>query len=135
MLRVLVGIFVVLHGLVHLWYFTLGRGLVEFQPEMGWTGKSWILSSLFEDSTIRSLASVLFVLATIAFVISGIGIFFRAEWWRPVIIASAVFSSAIIILFWDGNRQLLVQKGLVGLLINLVILAALLVFGWPSAEL
>ena len=51
MLRFLFGTFVVLHGLVHLWYFTLSQRLVEFKPEMGWTGKSWILSNLLGDST------------------------------------------------------------------------------------
>lgn len=44
MLSFLIGAFVVLHGLVHVWYVTLSQGLVEFQPEMGWSGRSWALS-------------------------------------------------------------------------------------------
>jgi hypothetical protein len=40
MLRILFGIFVVLHGLVHLWYVVLSQRLVEFQADMGWTGES-----------------------------------------------------------------------------------------------
>jgi hypothetical protein len=125
--RFLFGFFLVLHGLVHLWYFTLSQGLVEFQTEMGWTGRSWLLSNFLGDSISRSLAGVFYVLATIAFLVSGIGLFTNAEWLPPVLAGSAVFSSAVILLFWDGNSQMLVQKGFVGLLINVVILIALLV--------
>ena len=135
MLRFFIGLFIVLHDLVHLWYFSLSQRLVEFQPEMGWSGRSWILSNLLGDSTTRSLAGVLYVLATIAVVVSGIGIFIQAEWWRPMLLASAVFSSVIILLLWDGSTQLLVQKGLIGLIINVVILITLLLLKWPSAVL
>ncbi|HEY5574466.1 MAG TPA: hypothetical protein VIK64_15705, partial [Anaerolineales bacterium] len=122
MLRFVISLFIVLHGLVHLWYFTLSQRLVEFKPEMGWSGRSWIFTNFLGDSTTRSLASVLYVLATIAFVVSGIGILVRAEWWRPVLVGSAVFSAAIILLLWDGGLQLLVNKGLVGFTISVMIL-------------
>ena len=133
MLRFVISLFIVLHGLVHLWYFTLSQRLVEFKPEMGWSGRSWIITNFLGDSTTRSLASVLYVLATIAFVVSGIGILLRAEWWRPVLVGSAVFSAAIILLLWDGGLQLLVNKGLVGFTISVMILVALLLLKWPSA--
>ena len=133
MLRFVISLFIVLHGLVHLWYFTLSQRLVEFKPEMGWSGRSWIFTNFLGDSTTRSLASVLYVLATIAFVVSGIGFLVRAEWWRPVLVGSAVFSAVIILLLWDGGLQLLVNKGLIGFLISAVILIALLLLRWPSA--
>jgi hypothetical protein len=133
MLRFVISLFIVLHGLVHLWYFTLSQRLVEFKPEMGWSGRSWIFTNFLGDSTTRSLASVLYVLATIAFVVSGIGFLVRAEWWRPVLVGSAVFSAAIILLLWDGGLQLLVNKGLVGFTISVMILVALLLLKWPSA--
>jgi hypothetical protein len=133
MLRVLLGILIVLHGLVHLWYFTLSQRVVEFRPEMGWSGRSWVFTNLLGDSTTRTLAGVLYILATLAFVVSGIGIFVRADWWRPALVGSAVFSAAIILLLWDGGMQLIVQKGLIGFLIDLGVLVALLLFKWPSA--
>lgn len=132
MVNGLIGSFIVLHGLVHMWYFTLSQRLVEYQPEMGWSGTSWLLSNLVGDATTRSLASALYVLATIAFVICGIGIFVRADWWQPALVGSAVFSSAVIVLFWDGGVQQLVEKGLLGLVINGAILIAVLVFKWPA---
>jgi hypothetical protein len=100
---------------------------------MDWSGRSWIFTNFLGDSTTRTLAGVLYVVATLAFVVSGIGIFARADWWRPVLVASAVFSAAIILLLWDGSMQLIVQKGLIGLLIDIGILVALLIFKWPSA--
>lgn len=126
MLKALIGVFIVLHGLVHLWYVTLSQRLVEFQPAMGWTGESWLVSGVLGNAATRSLASVLYVLAAIAFVASGVGVFMGADWWRPVLIGTAVFSSAALLLYWDGNTQMLVEKGMLGLLINILILVVLL---------
>jgi hypothetical protein len=133
MLRFLIGVFIILHGLVHLWFFTLSQGIVKFQPEMGWTGRSWILTNFLGDSTTRSLASVFYVLATIGLVASGAGILLGVEWWRTVLVASGLFSLVIIFLLWDGSMQLIIQKGLIGFLINVVILIALLLLKWPTA--
>jgi len=135
MLRVLSGILMVLHGLVHFWYVVLSQGWVEFQPEMGWTGESWLLVSLLEDPAIRLLAAVSYGLATLGFVVGGVGLFVAQEWWRPFIVGSAVLSATTVLLFWDGHGQMLVEKGLIGLLIDLGLLVALLIFGWPSVAL
>ena len=132
MLAFLYGIFVVLHGLVHLWYVTLSQRWVVFTPEMGWTGESWLLSPLLGDGATRGLATALYSLVTLGFLAGGIGVFARQDWWRPVVMGSAAISAVIIILFWDGGLQKIVEKGLVGFLINVAILVALLVFDWPS---
>ena len=135
MFKTLFTVFLVLHGLVHLWYFTLSRGLVAFQPEMGWTGNSWLFTNLVGGSATRALASTLYPLAALLFVVAGVGVFGRFEWARPVLIGTAAFSAALIFLFWDGQTQLLVEKGLLGLLINLSLIF-LLVFsmiGWEVA--
>ena len=129
MLNVLSAIFVMLHGLVHLWYVTLSQGLVEFEAEMGWTGKSWLLSGFVGDGTGRWLASALYGLATIAFVAGGIGLLTEAAWSRAVLIGAAVFSSAVVLLFWDGSTQMPVQKGLVGLVVNVAIVVGVLAAG------
>ena len=129
MLRFFIGLFIILHGLVHLWFFTLSQGLVKFQPGMRepeWTGRSWLFTGLLGDSATRLLASTLFVAAAVAFVVSGFGFFFRVEWWWAALIGSAIFSSVIIFILWDGNMQLLIDKGLIGFLISLVILLAMI---------
>ena len=123
----LTGIFIILHGLVHLWYVVLSYQWVEFQPEMGWSGKTWLFSSSLSQPTVRSIAGILFIIATIGFVISGIGIFIQAAWLDPVLLTSAIFSSIILLMFWDGKIEMLVQKGIIGLLINLAIIAVVLI--------
>jgi hypothetical protein len=72
-IRTLFGIFVMLHGLVHLWYVTLSRGLVEFRPEMGSTGQSWLFIPLLGDAATRWLATIVYALATFSFAAGGIG--------------------------------------------------------------
>lgn len=134
MLRTLFGVFIILHGLVHLWPFVLSRGLVEFKPEMGWTGESWLLTGIIGDSATRHLASIVYVLATVMFVASGVGLFARAQWWRSLMLASAVFSALVILTFWDGRAGLLVEKGLVGFLIDMAIIFLLLALKWPPVR-
>ena len=131
MVRVLIGIFVIVHGLVHLWWVALSQRLVKFEPQMGWTGESRIFTRTLGDSATRLLATVLLVLATVGFVAGGLGILTGREWWRSVTVASAVPSTAIVVLFWDGSLVMIVQKGLVAFLINVVILVATLVLKWP----
>jgi hypothetical protein len=135
MLQFLYGIFIILHGLVHLWYVTLAQRWVPFEPDMGWTGNSWLLTNLIGDSTTRLLATVLYSLATIVFVIGGIGVFANTNWWPTMVGAGAIASSIGILLFWDGSFGLLVQKGSLGLMLNLAVLVALFIFNWPTNQI
>jgi hypothetical protein len=59
-------------------------------------------------------------------------ILLKQPWWRPVVVGTAAFSAAIFILFWDGGWQKLNDKGLIALLINAAIMAAVLLFEWPD---
>lgn len=122
MMKIISGIFILLHGLVHFWYVVLSQRWVDFKPEMGWSGKSWLLSGFVGDSTLRSFASGLFALAAIGFLISGIGILASASWWRTAILIAAVFSMVILLAFWDGDLSMIVQKGLLGVLLDVGII-------------
>jgi hypothetical protein len=130
-LSIVFGIFFLLHGLVHLLYMAQSARIFELQPGMVWPDGSWAFTGLIGNETTRILASVSFILAAISFAAGGIGIFTSHDWWRPVIIGSAVFSAILIILFWDGRMQMLSNNGIFGLLINIAILVALLAFRWP----
>jgi hypothetical protein len=99
---------------------------------MIWPDGAWALSSFLQGQAIRTLASTVLVSAAGIFVAGGIGLLLMQTWWQPVIIIAAVFSSAIFILFWDGVMQNLGNKGLFGIVINLAILAAVLLFEWPK---
>ena len=122
----------VLHGLVHLLYAGQAKRLFELRPGMVWPDGSWAFSNLLGDESTRLLATILYAVATIGFVVGGIGIFAGQAWWRPAVVGAASFSTAIIMLFWDGKMQMLVDNGLIAILINIAILVALLVFRWPN---
>ena len=132
LLRIIVGIFVVLHGLVHLFYFGQSRRLFELQPDMVWPDGSWALSRVMGKETTRWLAALACILAAVGFVVGGAAILFGQAWWRPVVIGAAAFSTLIWLLFWDGTGQKLANQGLIAVLINLVTLALVLVFEWPD---
>ena len=132
MFRFAIGIFIILHGLVHLWYFTLSQGLVPFKPEMGWSGHSWLFSPTLGSATARSLAGLLYLVAAVLFVVAGAAVLARTGWTRPVLAAAALFSSVLILLFWEGGLQMWMEKGALGLLLNLALLAALWLVKSPS---
>lgn len=82
MQTIITGIFLVLHGLVHLLYFGQSRRLFELRPKMVWPDGSWAFSKLVGDTrsspvdeTTRLLASVALVLAAIGFMAGGLGLF------------------------------------------------------------
>jgi hypothetical protein len=125
MINFLAGIFILLHGLVHLWYVVLSKRLVEFTPDMGWSGQSWLLSGTLGEGSTLQLAGILYIVATIGFIVGSIGIFLQAEWLKVLLIGASILSTFIILIFWDGNFSMIVQKGFLGLLINLLIVAYL----------
>ena len=134
MFRIIFGVFIVLHGLVHLLYLGQSRRLFELQPGMVWPDSSWLFARVLGIEGNRTLAAIFLVWAAIGFVVAGIGIFADQAWLRPVLAGTAAFSSILFILFWDGGWQNLDDKGGVGLLINLTILTAVLIFQWPSMK-
>jgi hypothetical protein len=134
LLRFIIGVFIVLHGLVHLLYFGQSRRFFELQPRMVWPDGSWAFSKLLGDEATRLLASISCVLAAIGFVAGSTGILVGQAWWRPVVVGSAAFSAVIFILFWDGKMRKLDDKGGIGLLINIAILVAVLILRWPDFE-
>jgi hypothetical protein len=132
MLQFIFGVFIVLHGLIHLLYFGQSARRFELKPGMVWPDGSWAFSRLLGDEATRNLASISLVLAAIGFVTGGIGILMGQTWWRPVVVGAAAFSSVVYLLFWNGRVQNLDGQGAVGLLIDLAILVAVLVLGWPA---
>jgi hypothetical protein len=132
MLMTLFGIFLILHGLVHLLYAGQSWQLFELSSGLTWPDGSWLFSRLVGDETTRLLATVFLVIAALGLVTSGFGLFFRADWWRTLTVASAVFSSLLYLVMWNGQFQRLPDQGGVGILINLAILTLILVFKWPA---
>lgn len=132
MLKLIFGVFLVLHGLVHLLYAGQSRRFFELRPGMTWPDGSWAFSKLVGQEGTRWLAGISYAVAAAGFVAGGIGLLVGQAWWRPVTAASAAFSSAIILLFWDGKTRALADQGLIALLINAAILVLVLILRWPG---
>lgn len=132
MARILFGIFLLLHGLVHLLYSGQSLRLYKLQPGMLWPDGSWSLSRMLGDEPTRVLASILCALAAVGFLAGGIGLFASQSWWRPMVVVSAAFSAMIFVILWDGKLQMLSNNGIFAVLINIAILVAVLVFRWPK---
>lgn len=123
----IIGIFFILHGLVHLLYAAQSLRQFELRPGMLWPDGSWAFSNLLGDHVTRWLAGIACLVAAIGFMVSGLGVILDQAWWQPVAIGVAIFSSLTFVLLWDGKRQKLDDHGGVGLLVNLVILTMLLI--------
>ena len=128
---ILFGVFLILHGLVHLLYAGQSLRFYELVAGFTWPDGAWLFSKFLSDEIIRSLTSLLLGISALGFVISGIGLFLRVDWWRNVAIGSAVFSSLLFFVLWNGKWQALDNQGGIGILINLAILIVILVFNWP----
>jgi len=131
MTSVVVGVFLILHGLVHLLYFGQSQKMFELQPGMTWPDGAWAFSKLLGDGATRTLAGVLLIVAAAAFAAGGLGVFIKQAWWRPVVVGAAVFSTVLYLLFWNGKMQGMDNQGGVAILINLAILVAVLILHWP----
>ena len=130
-MNILVGILVTIHGLIHLMYFGHSARLFELQPGMAWPDGSWALAKLLGVEVTRFAAAGACVLAALGFVAGGVALFASFGWWRIVVIGTAIFSTALYVLLWNGRTQGLSNSGLIAIIINLGILVSLLVVRWP----
>lgn len=134
MLNVVFGVFIILHGLVHMLYFGQSQKYFELQPGMTWPDGSWAFSGFLGNTATRSLASFLLVMIAVILVIGGIGLFAKWELWRSIVIGGVLLSTITYLLLWNGQMQRLDNQGFIGILINLAILGTVLIFRWPKFE-
>jgi hypothetical protein len=99
---------------------------------MGWTGKSWLLTDMAGNNLNRWLATFLYSLATITFLLAGVGFLANQEWAQVWIVVASVISVVTILVFWDGKFNMFVEKGGLGILISAGILIAAVVFKFPT---
>ncbi len=76
---IFLGIFLILHGLVHDLYAGQSWRLFELRPGLVWPAGSWLFSKLFGDDLTRSKATISLALVTFGFLGAGLGLFLRQE--------------------------------------------------------
>ncbi|MFN2199635.1 MAG: hypothetical protein ACK2UO_00420 [Caldilineaceae bacterium] len=129
MARIVFGIFLVLHGFVHLLYAGQSLRLFELQAGLVWPDGSWALSDILDNGTTRQLAAVLLVITAAGFLLGGTAVLLNQAWWRYAVVAAAAFSTLLYIALWDVTWRQLDAKGAVGILINLGIVVVAIFWG------
>ena len=127
LMRIIIGIFITLHGLVHPIMAMVPQPMEEqtgARPVFGgfWT-TSWLLG---EGPTIKTLIYILSALVALVLIAAGLGFIGKQPWTEMAWLAGTVLSLLLLIIFW--NNWLVV-----GTLIDLALLAVPFVTTWLSA--
>ncbi len=130
-MNIVLGLFLVAHGLVHAMYAAQSMRLFEIQTGLTWPDGSWVLSSLAGDPAVRTGAGAVFVAIAAAFAVAGIALVFRQGWWAPVALVAAGVSAVSLVILWNGKMQALDTQGAWAIGINGAVFLAVLVFNWP----
>jgi hypothetical protein len=123
MLQTVIGLLAVLHGGIHLLYFGHSQRYFELVEGFRWPENSWVLSTLTGVKTLLTTAGVLLLVSGLLLGASGAAYLFRLSWRELALTAGALWSSLTYLMLWDGKGRQLPDQGLIGVLINLVLLA------------
>lgn len=123
MLPVIIGVFFVLHGLVHLLWFVVPWQVTTVD---GLPYATTILAGRLDvgRAGIR-IVGLLWLAVTVVWLAAGLALVFAAPWWPGLAAAAAIFSAALCVLGLPDAKY--------GLAIDLAILLVLLLnrsFGW-----
>ena len=127
-MNIFLGIFFILHGLVHLLY--MGHSLNYFELEKGfiWPKNTKLLGNIFRLPTIKMLAGVLCFIAGISFILSGACVLMGHSCQILLSIISVIVSTVLFMAFWDGRKIELHTQGGIAIIINILIVVFILVF-------
>lgn len=118
-MRVVLGIFMFLHGWVHAIYAGHCWGLFSLVEGLEWPEKSWLLAGMMKKQWIRRLAGWGLLTAGLGLTASGVGQFFQTSWGSGVGILFASCSAVLYLVLWDGKRRQLDHQGGIGLALDL----------------
>ena len=117
-IRYLVALVVGFHGLVYL--------IAPRWTEWGsWTGSSAVLGGAVTGDSLKALTGGLWAIAGVGFLGAAVTIAL-APWvpslWRPLAVGAGLIGVLSFVVFWDGQVQLLVDEGAIGLVLSLAVL-------------
>ncbi len=114
LLRYLLAGFLVMHGIGHVggpWFFT----------------RSW-LSPQIVESPFKWIFVAIWLAAMVAFIIGGLMVLQHQATWRTIALAASIVSLVVSLLFIQS-------PALNAAAADVIILAGLLLFQWPSVEM
>ena len=105
-MQTLIGIFLIMHGLVHWVYAAPQDKTAEAKPFNVLTERWLVKKAGLSQSAALKLGIVLMILASVGFVFSGIVLLISQSWWAIPATATAGVSLAFLVLFWDKTMVL-----------------------------
>ena len=131
MVRVLFGLFLVAHGLIHAGFVSRAPAPTPGAPEWPFEmSRSWLTSGAGLDvGVVRTIGAALVVATVVAFAGAGLawlGIVVPSTWWSTLTIVGAASSLAVLIAFFHPWLVL-------GFAIDALLIYLVAVSGW-SAE-
>ena len=100
MWQIVIGVFLIAHGLVHLVYASPQPDVPGAKPWSFLTQRWLATRAGLDQAMVFKLGIALISLVIIGFTVSGIGLLFSQEWWRVAAISSSVVSLILLALFW-----------------------------------
>jgi hypothetical protein len=120
MIRILIGGFLIAHGLVHIAVWATPR-TQKIQAETPFDpSHSWLIG------TARGFAAPMAVVVAVILVAAGIALFAHASLWRPLAVAGLGASLFLYVLYFNPWLDFIT-------LVNAAVLAGLVWWHWPSA--
>lgn len=121
-MKYFIGLFYILHGLVHLLY--MGHSFNYFELEKGfvWPDNSKLLKNVMSLQARKMLAGVWCVIAAVSFFVAGIRVLAGPSRYSFTVIAAVITSTLLFVAFWDGSTNKLHSQGGIAVLINMLIL-------------
>ncbi len=116
LLRVLLSLFFIAHGLVHVVIWA-----PRYDPEKAPfdASHSWLLGDR------RPLARTLAFLAAAVLIVAGIALLVQAGWWRPTAVVGLSVSTALLLLYFNPWYLFILAA-------NLALIVGVAWLDWPS---
>lgn len=128
-MRVLIGILLVIHGLIHIAIYSSSAPDARAEGAFK-LGHSWVLSPVgFGETALKIVGTPLWVIAGVGFVLAGLAVFglLPVAWWQALAVTAAVASLALFTFFW--HPWIVAAFGA-----DVAVLIGLLVLSVPSVE-
>jgi hypothetical protein len=100
MWQIVIGIFLIVHGLIH-WVYAAPQPNMPGAESWSFLTQRWlVIRAGLDQATALKLGIALISLVTIGFAVSGIGLLTSQDWWRIAATASSAVSLLLLALFW-----------------------------------
>ena len=125
LINVIAAIYLIVHGLIHLFGFVVNFQIAEIEDI---TYKTTVLAGKLDVGRLGTrVLGILWLLAAVGFVIAGATIFVSPPWWWSFTLAATLVSLAVCVLGWPDARF--------GVLADVIVLVFLFLgprLGWIS---